>query len=76
MPGQAPAYMIGKLKIIELRERARSELAEAFDIRAFHDEVLRDGPVPLSLLERKIDGLIATAGGEPGESALDGNITM
>ncbi len=76
MPGQATAYMIGKLKIIELREKARRELADGFDIRAFHDEVLRDGPVPLNLLERKIDGLIATAAGEPGESALEGNITM
>jgi uncharacterized protein (DUF885 family) len=61
MPGQATAYMIGKLKIIELRERAQQALAEDFDIRQFHDEVLKDGPVPLFLLERKIDDLIAEA---------------
>ena len=55
MPGQATAYMIGKLKIMELRDKARNALGEDFDIRRFHDEVLKDGPVPLSLLEAKID---------------------
>lgn len=58
MPGQATAYMIGKLKIMELREEARRALGEDFDIRAFHDEVLKDGPVPLSILEQKIEGLV------------------
>ena len=59
MPGQATAYLIGKLKIMELRERARIELGEQFDIRAFHDEVLKHGPVPLSVLESNIDRMIA-----------------
>ncbi len=59
MPGQATAYMIGKLKLMELREKARVALGEKFDIRAFHDEVLKDGPVPLSILEVKVDMLIA-----------------
>lgn len=59
MPGQATAYLIGKLKIMELRERAREELGEAFDIRDFHDEVLRYGPVPMSILEDNIERLIA-----------------
>jgi len=58
MPGQATAYMIGKLKLMELRTEARRALGEDFDIRAFHDEVLKDGPVPLSILERKIEGLV------------------
>jgi uncharacterized protein (DUF885 family) len=58
MPGQATAYMIGKLKIRELREEARRALGEDFDIRAFHDEVLKDGPVPLSILEQKIERLV------------------
>ncbi len=58
MPGQATAYLIGKLKIMELRERARTELGEQFDIRAFHDEVLKHGPVPLSILEDIIDRMI------------------
>jgi uncharacterized protein (DUF885 family) len=57
-PGQATAYMIGKLKLMELRERARREMGSDFDIRAFHDAVLEDGPVPLSMLEVKIDAII------------------
>ena len=59
MPGQATAYMIGKLKIVELREKARTAMGDNFDIRAFHDEVLKDGPVPLSILEQKVDAMIA-----------------
>ena len=58
MPGQATAYMIGKLKIMELRDKSRAALGDKFDIRGFHDEVLKDGPVPLSLLESKIDAWI------------------
>ena len=59
MPGQATAYMIGKLKIMDLRDKSRTALGDKFDIRGFHDEVLKDGPVPLSLLENKIDAWIA-----------------
>lgn len=54
-PGQATAYLIGKLKIVEVREKARAEMGDRFDIRAFHDEVLKDGPVPLDILEEKIE---------------------
>lgn len=54
-PGQATAYLIGKIKILELREEAKAELGDKFDIRGFHDEVLKDGPVPLTILEEKID---------------------
>lgn len=61
MPGQATSYMIGKLKILELREKAREALGDKFDIRQFHDVVLMDGAVPLSLLERKVDAMIAAA---------------
>ncbi|GAB4122887.1 MAG: DUF885 domain-containing protein [Rhodothalassiaceae bacterium] len=62
MPGQATAYLIGKQKILELREQAREALGEAFDIRAYHDEVLKDGPVPLDILEEKIEAFIARGG--------------
>ena len=63
MPGQATAYLIGKLKIMEMREKARVALGEDFDIRNFHDEVLKDGPVPLSILEKKIDAMIERQAG-------------
>jgi uncharacterized protein (DUF885 family) len=59
LPGQATAYMIGKLEIQALRERAELALGDDFDIRGFHDEVLKDGPVPLNLLAQKIDHWIA-----------------
>lgn len=59
MPGQATAYMIGKLKIMELREKAMQALGDKFDWKGFHDEVLKYGPVPLSLLEENIDNWIA-----------------
>ncbi len=51
--------MIGKLKIMELRERAQSELGADFDIRGFHEAVLLNGPVPLSILEENVDAWIA-----------------
>lgn len=54
-PGQATAYMIGKLKIMELRERAMRELGTDFDWRGFHDAVLLTGPVPLDVLEENIE---------------------
>ncbi len=56
MPGQATAYLIGKQKILELRERAKATMGPAFDIRAFHDRVLENGPLPLDILEERIMG--------------------
>ena len=54
-PGQALSYKIGQLKILELRERARKQLGSKFDLRAFNDEVLGAGALPLSVLETRID---------------------
>jgi uncharacterized protein (DUF885 family) len=59
MPGQATSYKIGMLKILELREKARSELGEKFDIRAFHDTILGAGALPLSILQRVVDEWIS-----------------
>ncbi len=58
-PGQALGYMIGQLKIIELRDRARARLGTRFDIRRFHMVLLDQGAVPLPLLERLVDDWIA-----------------
>ena len=64
-PGQATSYMIGELKFIELRDRARAALGDRFDIRRFHMAVLDTGPVPLSVLERQIDDWIAAEKARP-----------
>ncbi len=60
-PGQATAYKIGMLKILELRERARKALGDKFDIRDFHRVVLGNGDVPLFLLEEQVDKYIRDA---------------
>ncbi|MEL6826666.1 MAG: DUF885 domain-containing protein [Pseudomonadota bacterium] len=60
MPGQATAYKIGMIKIVELREDARQRLGDAFDIRDFHDVILKDGPVPLQILEENVEAWITS----------------
>ena len=54
-PGQALSYMIGEIKIQELRQRAEQKLGSAFDIRGFHEVILENGTVPLNVLERVVE---------------------
>ena len=61
-PGQATSYMIGQLKILELRERARQALGPRFDIRDFHGVVLENGSVPLDVLDELVNAYIAAGG--------------
>jgi len=63
-PGQACSYMIGQLKIVEVREKAKKALGDKFSLRAFHDVVLNTGTVPLELLERQVDAYIRANGGK------------
>ena len=58
MPGQACAYKIGMIKILELREKAKTALGDKFDLREFHNVVLKNGAVPLNILEELIDEYI------------------
>ena len=55
IPGQALAYKIGQLKIREIRDKAEARLGDRFDVKEFHTQILMDGPMPLSMLEAKID---------------------
>jgi uncharacterized protein (DUF885 family) len=58
-PGHATSYMVGLLKILELRERATVQLGDQFDLAEFHRVILSCGNVPLDILERIVDGYIA-----------------
>src|SRR6185437_1072001 len=58
-PGQALGYKMGQLEILALRDKAKTTLGSNFDIKAFHDEVLDSGPLPLDVLEQRVDAWIA-----------------
>ncbi len=60
MPGQACAYKIGEIKMVELRDKAKKALGDKFDLRKFHDVVLKSGSMPLNILERVVDAYIAS----------------
>jgi uncharacterized protein (DUF885 family) len=62
-PGQALAYKLGQLQILKLRDEARQRLGDKFDIRAFHDEVLGNGPLPLDVLQSEVENWIADQNG-------------
>ncbi|NND00513.1 MAG: DUF885 domain-containing protein [Gammaproteobacteria bacterium] len=66
IPGQATAYKVGMLKILQLRQQAEEALGDKFDIRGFHDAVLSGGALPLSLLERRVEQWVAGHGMDNG----------
>ncbi len=69
IPGQALAYKVGELKIMQLRQQAQAALGPRFDIRAFHAEVLKDGSVPLDILQEKIERWIQAQQNPPAAPA-------
>ena len=69
-PAQALSYKIGQLKILELRERARRQLGDKFDLRAFHDEVLGAGALPLDVLETRMDEWVVAQNRGSGRTAV------
>jgi uncharacterized protein (DUF885 family) len=65
LPGQACAYKVGQLKIVELREKAKAALGAKFDLKDFHTVVLENGSVPLTELDHIVGAWIAKGGGPP-----------
>ncbi len=64
-PGQASSYKMGQLRLLELRGHARTALGDRFDIRAFHDLILGNGAMPMTVVTQAVDAWIAAGGGEP-----------
>ena len=65
-PGQAPAYMVGMLEILRLRDEAAAELGEDFDLVGFHDALLSQGSVPVALLQDVVDSWVSTENAKTG----------
>jgi len=59
-PGQALSYKLGELKILSLRKQAQQHQGDRFDIKAFHDQILTGGSMPLQILQEKVDRWLAT----------------
>jgi uncharacterized protein (DUF885 family) len=66
LPAQALSYKIGSLKIQELRRKYEQQLGSKFALAAFHDELLKDGSMPLEILEKKMDAWAAGKAGQGG----------
>lgn len=64
-PGQATSYKMGHLRLLELREKAKQQLGERFDIRRFHDLVLGNGALPMTVLAQAVEAWVADGGGNP-----------
>jgi len=64
-PGQASSYKMGQLRLLALRAKAQKQLGDRFDIRAFHDLVLGNGALPMTVLEQAVDAWVASGGGDP-----------
>jgi len=71
-PGQALAYKLGQLEILKLRQFAKDQLGDKFDIRAFHDEVLGDGALPLDVLDKRVRDWAARKKSESASASTDG----
>jgi len=71
-PGQALAYKLGQLEILKLRQFAKDQLGDKFDIRAFHDEVLGDGALPLDVLDKRVRDWVARKKSESASASTDG----
>jgi len=64
-PGQASSYKMGQLRLLALRAKAQKQLGDRFDIRAFHDLVLGNGALPMTVVEQAVDAWVASGGGDP-----------
>jgi uncharacterized protein (DUF885 family) len=70
-PAQALGYKIGQLQILELRQYAKDQLADKFDIRSFHDEILNGGALPMNVLKERIHDWVALQKSSPGPSKVE-----